>query len=628
MRRCSSLSVLFACVLAGCGSSSLTTTSSSLPSATLSNSSFSFGSSFVGSAVSKGVVTVTNSATVPLALNPGLAGDPSYSIVAAQSCGAALPAGASCEITVTYAPTTASGTTPQMATLSLGLRNAPATTPQTVTLTGNSFALTQGTVSPTANPQVAQYTLDLPSAGTATVSFGPTSAYGRQTWTKSTAAAGRVTILVAGMLPNTTYHMQARAQLVNTSYAKDTDHTFTTGAPEFQPSLAATTIAGMTTQSGVEQMSISNGVYFSLAVSDLAGNILWSYALPGDTGTYNIEGAKLMVNGDFLVTIGEGSGYSLTNPVPAPGAITAIREIDLAGNTVQELTVATLTQKLQAAGYPIILQQFHHDITPLANGHWLVLSNTMKTFTNLTGYPGQTTVLGDVIIDLDPNLNPVWVWNEFDHLDINRHPWNFPDWTHTNAVLYSPTDGDLIVSMRHQNWVVKVDYANGAGSGNILWHLGEGGDFTLLNGTDPTDWNYAQHFPSFFSANTAGVFSLGLMDNGDDREFPTGVVCNTSGQPPCVYTTIPVFQLDETKKTATLTFHQILPTSLYSFFGGNTELLANGDIEYDLAGTNTTTADIFEVTPTSTPQTVWHMHSAYNAYRGYRIPSLYPGIQW
>jgi hypothetical protein len=57
---------------------------------------------------------------------------------------------------------------------------------------------------------------------------------------------------------------------------------------------------------------------------------------------------------------------------------------------------------------------------------------------------------------------------EFDHLDINRRPYLFPDWTHTNAILYSADDGNLIISIRHQNWLVKVDYANGMGAG---YHL-------------------------------------------------------------------------------------------------------------------------------------------------------------
>jgi arylsulfate sulfotransferase len=207
----------------------------------------------------------------------------------------------------------------------------------------------------------------------------------------------------------------------------------------------------------------------------------------------------------------------------------------------------------------------------------------------------------------------------------------FPDWTHSNAVLYSPDDGNILVSIRHQNWVLKVDYQNGTGSGAILWHLGEGGDFTLKGGTDPTDWQYAQHMPSFFSSNTTGVFSLGVMDNGDDRIFPAGVTCGAQGAPPCLYSTVPIFQIDENAKTATLLFHQIVPANLYSFFGGGVDPLANGNVEYDLCGVGNIGAGsyVYEVTQQSTPQTVWTMQSiGTNLYRAFRMPSFYPGVQW
>ena len=242
------------------------------------------------------------------------------------------------------------------------------------------------------------------------------------------------------------------------------------------------------------------------------------------------------------------------------------------------------------------------------------------------------TVQGDVIIDLDQNLHPVWVWNEFKHLDPNRHPYMFPDWTHSNALIYSPDDGNILVSIRHQNWVVKVDYANGSGAGDILWRLGQGGDLTLAGGSDPQDWQYAQHAPSFTSSNTSGIFSLTMMDNGDDRIFPASVTCDNAGATPCVYTTIPIFQIDENAKTATLTFHQILPYSLYSFLGGNTEQLANGNLEYDLCGLGGSGAGgstVYEVTQESNPQTVWTMHVMNaNLYRAMRMPSFYPGVQW
>ena len=127
--------------------------------------------------------------------------------------------------------------------------------------------------------------------------------------------------------------------------------------------------------------------------------------------------------------------------------------------------------------------------------------------------------------------------------------------------------------------------------------------------------------------NTTGNFTLTLFDNGDDRVFPSGVTCGTTGAPPCHYSTVPVFQLDETAKTATLSFHPIAAS--YSFFGGNSEVLKNGNVEYCESATGPgVAADIFEVTQEPSAQKVWNMHIGSYAYRGQRIPSLYPGVQW
>ena len=118
------------------------------------------------------------------------------------------------------------------------------------------------------------------------------------------------------------------------------------------------------------------------------------------------------------------------------------------------------------------------------------------------------------------------------------------------------------------------------------------------------------------------------MDNGDDRIFPAGVTCGSSGAPPCLYSTVPVWQIDQSAKTATLTFHQILPANLYSNFGGNAEQLTNGNVEYDLCGVGAGSY-VYEVTQESTPQTVWSMQvTGTNLYRAFHIPSLYPGVQW
>jgi arylsulfate sulfotransferase len=61
-------------------------------------------------------------------------------------------------------------------------------------------------------------------------------------------------------------------------------------------------------------------------------------------------------------------------------------------------------------------------------------------------------------------------------------------------------------------------------------------------------------------------------------------------------------------------------------------VLQNGNVEFDECdSTNLINpdADIYEVTQESNPQSVWHMRVAgQTAYRAFRLPSLYPGVQW
>ena len=469
-----------------------------------------------------------------------------------------------------------------------------------------------GIVTPTANPQVALYTITPPTDASVTIQFGQTTNYGLSTWTQSTPmGGGPVAIFVAGMLANTPYHMQATVKFNSGLTFTDADHVFTTAAPPADSLLkvSATTTPGMTPQSGVELLDAAG---LNVEVADLNGNALWVYN-PGVAGA-GANPVKLISNGHFLMNVSVGQPDGLNS---------VLREVDLSGQVIFQMTAAQLNQALAAATCNecnVTVIGTHHDFAVLPNGHLVVIAA-------LTQVVSGVTVTGDILIDLDQNHKPVWAWNEFNHLDINRRPYLYPDWTHTNAIIYSADDGNLIISIRHQNWLVKIDYANGSGAGDIIWRLGYQGDFALQGGTDPTDWFYAQHGPSFVTTNTTGKFSLVLFDNGDDRVFPTGVTCGTAGQPPCLYSTVPLLQLDESAKIATLAFHPT--TQAYSFFGGNAEALTNGNVEYDACGLPNISSAIFEVTQTTPPQTVWEMQIAGQyAYRGIRIPSLYPGVQW
>jgi arylsulfate sulfotransferase len=495
---------------------------------------------------------------------------------------------------------------------------ATSTKDRTKSASATVNVVAQGQVAATDNVQVALYSISPAGAGKVSVQFGLDANYALTTWVQPVPeGGGPISLFVAGMKGNTLYHMRGVVQFSDGTQYMDPDMTFTTGAyPTAQePSITASTTAGMTPQSGVELLDLLGGgaTVAPAVITDLEGNILWSYN-PGIASTLNP--IKLLPNGHIMLNF---SGI-----VP-DGVNSILQEVDLSGKLIWQMTAADLNTALAAAtctGCNITVNGTHHDFVMLPSGHLILLASTQQT---ISGTPLE----GDVLIDLDQNHHPVWLWNEFDHLDTSRHPMGGTDWTHTNAVIYSPDDGNLIISIRHQNWLVKINYNNGAGAGDIVWKLGYQGDFTLTGGTDPTDWFYAQHGPSFATANTTGQFSLIVFDNGNDRTFPTGQVqCGTTASSSC-YTTVPVLQIDETAKTATLAFHERL--SGFTYFGGNAEVLKNGDVEFCV----TNGAEVREVTQDSNAKVVWRVHASMDPtgafpflYRGQRIPSLYPGVQW
>jgi len=498
---------------------------------------------------------------------------------------------------------------------------------------GYNYPNPETSITATQQPLVAQYNVTLPrKEGSVWVEFGRDTSYGRQTSvTPATTAFGQtVGILVAGMQPSTTYHMRAHVDWYAGLSWVDQDQTFTTGAVPDQH-FAGTgnqgplIVPGLTVihpspnlipSAGVELLDLvaqSDDHILEALITDLQGNVIWYY----DVGQGNYPSPfKPVPNGHFLVVRSSGfDGFVL-------------QEIDLVGNVVRQITPAQVSQGLQEKGYAFSVTQFHHDVIILPNGHWIVLANTFKEFTNLPGYPGTTNVTGDALIDLDPNWSVVWAWSSFDYLDVNRHLEGLPDWTHSNAIVYTPNDGNLLLSMRNQSWILKIDYANGQGTGNILWKLGYGGDFALAGG-DPREWFYGQHFPNPITINGSQM-TLAVFDDGNGRVLDSnGDVCGSPGKPQCD-SRAKVFQIDESTKTTSLDW-QFLP-GLFTFWGGSIGQLANGNVEFDMSEpffNNPSGSQVMEVTQTANPEVVWQMNiQGANAYRAYRIPSLYPGVTW
>ncbi len=304
----------------------------------------------------------------------------------------------------------------------------------------------------------------------------------------------------------------------------------------------------------------------------------------------------------------------------------ALKEIDLAGGTIRYcrplLSTRNWTQKDIRSRSLIFTMRSCRCRTGIGLS-WQIRRNLTPI---LPGYPGTTEVLGDFVIDLDPNWNPVWVWSSFDHLDINRHPYLFPDWTHSNALVYLP-DGNLLMSMRHQSWVLKLDYEDGAGTGDILWRLGYQGDFTLTQ-DDPGKWFFAQHFPSLV-ASTGSQLTVAVFDNGDDRVLDGGGTCTS------ILRSEPLLQsrydLRCRSRCQICELDLALRPGWAVFLLGWLHLqLENKDVEFDMTDPfNTASSRVMEIAPGSSQQIVWQLDiTGGNAYRAYRIPSLYPGVSW
>ncbi len=420
--------------------------------------------------------------------------------------------------------------------------------------------------------------------------------------------------------------MQSVANMFDGSQLLDPDHPFTTGSiPADQlPSITVQTTGVGTPSSGVELFSlVPDSVptnLLSTVATDLEGNVIWYYDLESTEFPFPI---KPLPNGHMLVVLSPA-------PFGAQG-INEIREIDLAGNIINRITVDEVNRTLQEIA-SFRISSVHHDIAVLPNGHWILIANYYETINNVPGIPEGTVVLGDALIDWDlQQQSAVWAWSAFDHLDPARAPYGLPDWTHSNAIIYSPDDGNLILSMRNQNWIIKINYDNGAGEGSILWHFGLDGDFALPSGQAPIEWNYGQHYPTIVSPNSAGVFSLMFFNDGNNRLMDSNNdECGTVAVGAC-YSSVPIFQLDEFTRTATVLWEDnLLP--YYSLCCGDALLLPNGDMEVDIADDETVIpgfSQIEEVTQTQTPELVWKMDiQGQLAYRGFRIPSLYPGQVW
>ena len=408
-----------------------------------------------------------------------------------------------------------------------------------------------------------------------------------------------MTFEVAGMYPSTAYTMYAQTK-TGAKITSGNQITFTTGAlPTGVPFPALTGTPGGT--DSANPVVLHNFITFATGGSvtvypdvatDLSGKVIWYYY--ANDSTHSDVLTRPLVGGGNI-TLQDDLAWD-----PTVTQEQFLRQIDLAGNVVRETNMGALQKQLVALGAvnggsctgltnPVVgtgcAGSFHHDaIQTLPNGYMAVLLDIERIYP--AGTQGDTTgkpvdIIGDMIVVLNSQWQAVWYWDAFDPNNGGQGYPQLPitqtaplketcgkstsgcppmfllgstsiaslahDWLHANTLYYWPapqdgntTGGDIIWSSRHQDRVYKIDYKDGAGTGNILWQMGPPDDgllqpsnFTLINTwNDAWPWFSHQHDVGM---ENAGAGPMTLFDNGDTRianaPLGLGANCDPTGGP-------------------------------------------------------------------------------------------------
>jgi len=535
-------------------------------------------------------------------------------------------------------------------------------------------------VLPTANPLVALFSAPACATGSSMrVWFQQQSqgASGTATNWVPCHPPTTMTFEVAGMYASTAYNMYSQT-LTGGQAVNGPTLSFTTGAlpvtipfPSFRVAVPPGEIDSADSVLLINPIQFGSKTIFPVVASKLSGEIIWYYYAPGD---HQQLLTRPLSGGSFL-TIEDAPAWN-----PTTQAKQVLREIDLAGNIIRETNTGALQEQLVAMGAtdgaacnsipspaPVgaaCLGSFHHDaIQTLPNGQMALLVDIEKIFP--PGTQGDTSglpvdIVGDMVIVLSANWQVVWYFDAFQHdggdgqLDINRPavlgetcgggtagcPPMFllgpgiaplaPDWLHANSLYYQPQDGSIIWSSRHQDWVIKVDYNNGTGTGDVIWLMGQDGDFVFNNiYNDPWPWFSHQHEVGI---ENGGLGPMTILDNGNTRVSPPPLGLG-SGDSRGMALTVDVTLPCAVPPGPPQPQCQVTPVlsddlGVFSTAMGSAQLLSNGNYFFLASAVSISTyigsysIEILPTAGTDTGTQVYNIEGT-ESYRAWRMPSLY-----
>ena len=495
-------------------------------------------------------------------------------------------------------------------------------------------------ITPTANPLAALFSSPPCAAGglymRASILAAGATVPSYTNWLPCKAGQN-INFIIAGMRAATIYTISSQTWN-GSALAAGAKLTYTTGTPSVSFPTVTVTVPLTSQDDQAERfMLMATTQPFPMAV-DLSGTPVWYYKDP--SGSPPLVTRPLLGGEILMIATGANSaGSAVTNSQ-------ILREIDLAGNIIRETNATRVSEQVaalsgipsscQIGGSDCLVGAFSHEALQLPNGHTLVLADEEKIFTDGTqgSSPGNPVdIIGDIIVDLDTNWQVVGYWRAFDHLDANRaailgetcaapaQPGCPPitltkglaqDWLHGNALYFAPSDGSILYSMRHQDWVVKIDYGNGSGTNNILWTLGKGGDFTIAS-SDAYPWFSHQHDPGFLQGGTT---MLAMFDNGNTRVSPPPLGLGSGDSRGYV------LNIDEVHKVVTPVL--LADLGYFSVALGTAEQLSNGNYHFEAGWANVVPpySEAIEVFPDGTLGFTTQIVGTL-CYRNFRLLSLY-----
>lgn len=247
----------------------------------------------------------------------------------------------------------------------------------------------------------------------------------------------------------------------------------------------------------VDKANLVNDLYFFTPSS---GGYTSAYDVNGDIRWYLTDkmawDISRLNNGRLLL--------STERPINPPYYTTGLYEIDLLGKIYTEYSLP--------GGY-------HHDFYELKNGNLLVASDD---------FDSKEGTVEDYIVELERNSGQIiktWdLKNVLNMEDGKSENWIDYDWFHNNSVWYDEKENVIILSGRHQDAVIAIDYD----TSELKWIIGDPTGwsdeyqdyfFTPINDNgnivqdkDEFEWQWSQH-----AAMVTPEGYVFILDNGNNK---------------------------------------------------------------------------------------------------------------